>query len=184
MVTPTEDENNREYASAYASGRSSDSVRSSIATSPMGFAHDSDSITGKAYRQGVADQAEYGYKSSDDCGSGESSSDSCCYITSACLDDLGLPRTSREMAAMKTMTKNHVLKSFRGKRDYITYGRIAPRVVQAIRSRRDSQRVWENVYGTLGEVANLVGSGKYEEGHQRYKSLVLGLEAQFVKAVA
>ena len=110
-----------------------------------------------------------------------SQTDSCCYITSACLDDLGLPRTSREMTAMKTLTRNHVLKSFRGKRDYITYGRIAPKVVQAIRSRADCRRVWENVYGTLGEVANLVGLGKYEEGHQQYKSLVLGLEAQFLK---
>lgn len=111
----------------------------------------------------------------------ESQTSDCCYITSACLDDLGIPRTTREMTAMKTLTRDHVLRTFSGKRDYIKYERIAPGVVRAIRGSRDVRRVWTGVHETLRGVADLVDSGKYEEGHQMYKTLVLGLEAQFVR---
>ena len=184
MPKSQEQMNNEEYASAYASGRSSDFVRREIATSSIGFASDPNSITGKGYRAGVADQKEYGYKPADDCGSGESSSDSCCYITSACLDDLGLPRSSLEMKAMKLLTKDHILKSFRGKRDYITYGRRAPIIVQKIRSRTDAQETWTRVYETLKQITATILSGRYKEGHQQYKSLVLELEDKFAKPVA
>jgi hypothetical protein len=106
--------------------------------------------------------------------------DNCCYIVSACLDDLGIPRNSQEMQAMKQLTKEHILNSFSGKRDYVSYGRIGPKIVDSIRSREDSKQVWGNIYKKLTDVASVVFEGKYEEGHQQYKSLVLGLEKKFV----
>jgi hypothetical protein len=183
MATDKEEANNLEAASGYAAGRSSDPVRRFIAESPIGCASD-DSIYAKNYRKGAQDQDDNGYKSADDCGTGESSSDSCCYITSACLDSMGLPRNSLEMVAMKELTKNHILKSFRGKREYLLYGRKAPAIVQAIESRPDNKKTWSQVYETLREITSTIVSGRYEEGHQQYKSLVLRLEDQFVKSSA
>lgn len=110
----------------------------------------------------------------------EAHKDSCCYITSACLDDLGIPRTALEMTSMKTLTKEHILKSFGGIKDYIRYGRRAPRIVEAIRAREDSRKIWGEVYSGLRDVASAVASREYERGYQKYKNLVLELENRFV----
>lgn len=107
-------------------------------------------------------------------------SNSCCYIVGACLDDLGLPRNSLEMKAMKQLTKNHILKSFSGKRDYVRYGKIGPSIVTAIRARTNSKGIWEKVHQTLQGIAPQIYEGKYQEGYQQYKGLVLELESQFL----
>lgn len=109
-----------------------------------------------------------------------STGDSCCYIVGACLDDLGLPRNSLEMKAMKQLAKNHILKSFSGRRDYIRYGKIGPSIVTAIRARTNSKGIWEKVHETLQGIAPQVYEGKYQEGYQRYKTLVLDLESRFL----
>jgi len=111
----------------------------------------------------------------------QTDSSSCCYITSACLDDLGIPRTAREMTAMKTLTRDHILRTFGGKRDYIKYGRIAPGIVRGIRARNDSLSIWRSVYDTLQRIPPSVQRGAYQEGYDKYKSLVLGLEAEFAQ---
>lgn len=184
MVTEEEDANNKEYAAGYGSGRSSDIVRRTIAESPFGL--DRNSVYYKGYEAGVQDQRDHGFKSADDCGTGESDepveSSSCCYIVGACLDDLHLPRTSQEMLSMKTLAKDHILKSFSGKRDYVRYGRIGPRIVQAIRSRADSQTIWRRIHGKLQEIAPKVKQGQYQEAYEQYRDLVFGLEAQLKTA--
>jgi len=112
---------------------------------------------------------------------GTSTPSSCCYITSACLDSMNIPMDCLEMKAMKTLTKDYILKSFSGKRDYVTYGKKEPKIVEAIRARPNSQRIWEEVYGKLREITSTIVSGDYQKGHSQYKELVLGLEAKFAK---
>ncbi len=105
-----------------------------------------------------------------------------CYITSACLDAMGLPRDSLELIAMKVLTKEHILKSFQGKRDYLSYGRKGPAIVQAIESRNDSHGIWKQVYEKLKDITATILSNDYEKGHGQYKDLVLGLEEAYVNA--
>ena len=179
MVTEQEDANNKEYAEGYGSGRSSDIVQRTISESPFGL--DRDSIYYKGYEAGVKDQHDHGYQSADDCGTGETPSDSCCYIVSACLDDLKLPRACLEMSAMKRLTKDHILKSFGGRRDYVRYGKIGPRIVSSIRASSNPQVIWRRIYDSLGQLVPTVEQGNLQEGYDRYKSLVISLEAQFAK---
>ena len=110
---------------------------------------------------------------------GDKKDDSCCYITSACLKSLGLTQNSLEFKAMKTLTKEHILKSRQGKRDYIIYGRKAPGIVERIGARIDAEKIWEKAYEKLETITELVLSGRYEEGYQSYKSLVIELGEQF-----
>ncbi len=135
----------------------------------------SDPSRGAAFDKGIRRESL-----DEDSGSGGSSdSGACCYITTACLDAMDLPIDSLEMKAMKTLTKEHILKSFSGKRDYILYGRKAPNVVQAIRARSDSHEIWERVYETLREITSTVFSRDYGKAHQQYRDLVLGLESKY-----
>lgn len=105
----------------------------------------------------------------------------CCYVTTACLDSMGLPRDSLEMKAMKELTTEHILKSLQGKKDYVSYQRIGPSIVEAVESRSNAREIWEEVYGALKSVTSAVFSGRYEDAHQKYKELMLDLKKQFVK---
>ena len=125
---------------------------------------DSGLYTGKSVHQGDGETDHYTREEAD--------MGSCCFITTACLRALGKPQDSLEFRAMKVLTKEHILKSMQGKRDYVRYGRQAPKIVQAIEARPDANEIWRGVYKTLGEVADFVLSGRREEGYQSYKQLV------------
>jgi len=180
MTTDEEDKNNKDYAKGYAAGRSGDVVRDFLE-----HGWNDDDVTHKGYVAGSDDRSSFGSKSPEDCGTGEThDNSSCCYLTSACLDSMGIPRTALEMKAMKVLTKNYILKSFAGKRGYVTYRKRAPTIVRAINSITDSQETWIRVYEILKEVTSDVISGRYEEGYQKYKSLFFGLEDKFLKTVS
>ena len=103
-----------------------------------------------------------------------------CYVTTACLDALNLPKESLELVAMKVLTREHILKSFSGKKDYLSYQKKGPAIVSAISTQKDPGSIWERVYEQLQNVTQSVLDGNYVRGHQQYKDLILGLEAQFV----
>lgn len=121
---------------------------------------------------------EYGvdHRDSDD---SSSSDDSCCYITTACLKSLGMPEDCLEFKAMKILTKEHILKSRQGKRDYVSYGRKSPAIVKRIEARTDAREIWTGVYEKLKDVAKLVFDKNYEGGYQSYRSLVIDLNERF-----
>ncbi len=108
-----------------------------------------------------------------------SNSSACCFITTACLRALDLPEDSLELRAMKTLTKEHILTSRHGMRDYILYGRIAPQVVDAIEARSDSREIWKGVYNRLQGITQLVNDRSYEKGYECYKSLVSDLRQAY-----
>lgn len=166
-----------DYRDGYNEGKNAsfiDSAMQGLNFLDGGSPHD------KGFWDGTDDK---GSSSGDSGSSGGGSSggggDSCCYVTTACLDALSLPRDSLELRAMKILTKNHILKTFRGKRDYVLYQRKGPRIVQAIESREDSQNIWRGIYDKLMNVTASILSRDYEKGHQQYKELILGLERQF-----
>lgn len=102
-----------------------------------------------------------------------------CYLTTACLEAMGIPQEeSQELEAIKLVTKEHVLRSREGKRDYILYHRKAPRIVSKIESRADSRKIWERVYERLRDITQTISNGELERGYQCYKSLVIELDSQ------
>ncbi|MAG01717.1 hypothetical protein CMI42_00090 [Candidatus Pacearchaeota archaeon] len=104
----------------------------------------------------------------------------CCYLVSACLDAKELPRSSPEMKAMKHLTKSFILQSFQGRRDYISYKRKAPGIVQAIKDRKEAQDIWDGIHKKLETIASSVHSNNLREGHRLYKELVLDLESRYI----
>jgi len=184
----TKDDDDRIYAAGVEHGQASrqegviETIAKTIVSAPFSTVEDTlfDSRERDIYKKGE----EFGKthpSSEENSSSSSSSSDSCCYIVGACLDELHLPRTSQEMLAMKVLAKDHILKSFSGKRDYVRYGKLGPKIVEAIRARSDSQPVWRRIYEGLREITPKVQRGDLKAGYDQYKSMVLGLEEQFLK---
>ncbi len=137
---------------------------------------DSGKYTGKSVHDTQTGKTEYYTRE-------EANMGSCCYITTACLDAMNIPQgESLELKAMKIMTKEHILKSMQGKRDYVRYNRKAPRIVSEIEARSDSKQIWGGIYERLQDMARFVFIGKYEEGYQSYKSLVNELDTQLLQS--
>lgn len=132
------------------------------------------------YDKGYDEGSKRRYKSDDNSDSGsEGGSSSCCFITTACLEALALPKNSLEFIAMKTLTKEHILKSRQGRRDYIRYNRVSPEIVNRINARADSLEIWKAVYERLRETALLVLDSRMEEGYRTYKQLVEQLNKDY-----
>ncbi|MEK6953269.1 MAG: hypothetical protein AABX29_09740 [Nanoarchaeota archaeon] len=101
----------------------------------------------------------------------------CCYLVTACLDNLGIAReTSLELAAMKQVTKEHILASRQGKRDYLLYQRKGPEIVSKIEARSDSKEIFGRVYDRLKDISRTIFNGELDKGYQDYRGLVLELE--------
>lgn len=108
-------------------------------------------------------------------------SEPCCYLTTACLNAKGIPlKSSLEFKAIKDITREHILKSFSGKKDYVRYGRVAPKIVDAINSRPDSMEIWDSVYKKIEDVAIHIFAGKPEEGYQAYRDMTLSLKKAYL----
>lgn len=165
------------YESGYDDGRNGGFLDDLAQSFGRGFGGRSGEIYDKGYKKGAEDQSNYGSRSSSDSSSG--SSGSCCYLVSACLDNLGIPQeTSSELTAIESVTRNHILPSLRGKRDYILYRRIAPALVKKIGLRNDTRQVWKGIYKRLQNIAQTISAGKLEQGYQDYRLLVLELKNQ------
>ena len=183
MGWPWEKNNDEIYQEGYDRARAGDGITDFVNSPGPGILDsifdlkqtESEKIFDKGYEKGRDDRLEYGRRedSDSDDSSSEESSKSCCYIVTACLNNLGLSlEESQELKAMKLVTREYALTSARGKRDYIIYQRNAPGIVGRIESRDDSKEVWGRVYDRLKDISQIVFSGNLERGYKDYKSLV------------
>jgi hypothetical protein len=104
-----------------------------------------------------------------------------CCITAACLESMGLPRTSLEMTSIISLLDEHMLKSFSGRREYVNYSRLAPKIVDSINRHQDNSKTWAEVYGQLWSVNNCVQDGDFNQAKRAYRGLVLSLKDRFIK---
>lgn len=169
--TMSQDSNNEAYAKGDEDGKNGfflDDIAQSL-SSGINFS-DEEVCYNKGYDHGRNDRGREDSSDTSDkpCG---------CYITTACLEARGIPvKDSLEYRTIKDLTKNHILASFSGKRDYVKYNKIGPGIVEAVNARSDSQEIWGGVYSDLQNVSGLVLQGMYEAGHQAYKRMVGSLQ--------
>lgn len=82
---------------------------------------------------------------------------------------------------MKEVTKNHILKSRQGQRDYIMYGKKGPMIVEKIEAQKDSIEIWRGIHERLKGVIQFAINGDREGSYRAYKTLVYDLEAQVAR---
>ncbi len=173
-----EDANNEEYAKNYARGRSGHFL------SDLGNScEDPDSIEYKAYKAGEHDRANYGYKSEDECGTGERDeepSSGLCYLTTACTTARGLPDNCLELTTLRGFRDKFMMKTPSGRKDLKEYYRTAPEIVSAVNSLPSdlSSRIWEGVYQDVRKAVQLVRTGRFNEAHTHYRAMTLKLKRE------
>ncbi|MBI2928070.1 MAG: hypothetical protein HYY24_20545 [Verrucomicrobia bacterium] len=124
-----------------------------------------DEVYEKGYEQGARDRAEYGRRDNDSGSSGNDSSSSSggCFLTTACLEHAHLPDDCQELQTMRRFRDEYI----RGLPDGATlledYYRVAPRIVQRIKSQADPDEAFGHLLVALRQAVALVEAGHKPE---------------------
>lgn len=103
-----------------------------------------------------------------------------CFLTSACVKAKGLPDDCRELQTLRQYRDLYLRKTQTGMEKVREYYRVAPKIVEAVNARQDSDRIWDNVYRDLVSVCvELIDEGKNEEAFDIYKSYTMLLKRKY-----
>ncbi|MBU2104642.1 MAG: hypothetical protein KKF67_02625, partial [Nanoarchaeota archaeon] len=132
-----------------------------------------DEIYDKGYKWG----AEHRGDSSSDNSSGGSSS--ICYLTTACVDSMGLNDNCLELNVLRKFRDNVLLPSI--SQVVKEYYAMAPDIISAINDKDNSKEIWENVYKDITRAVSLVFRGDFNRAFNHYQQMTLGLKENYLK---
>ena len=134
-------------------------------------------IYDKGYDRGAEHRHDSG--SSGDSSSG-GSSDSICYITTACVYSAGLPDDCSQLNILRKFRDNVLMHISKGRKALEEYNKISPDIVQAINKRDDSIKIWDSVYNDIEKAVSLVKKRRFKEAFEYYKNMTLELKLEYL----
>ena len=112
----------------------------------------------------------------------KTSSSGPCFITTACVEAVGLPDNCTELEAMRYLRDEYLAKSDEGKRMIQEYYEVAPSIVEAIRKDKNSDEVFQDIFKDVKEIVSLIKIGDSKKAIARYKEMVLRCKQRFCDA--
>lgn len=112
---------------------------------------------------------------------GEVSSGSTCFLTSACVEAMGLPDDCKELSTLRAFRDTY-LKNIPDGETYIAeYYRLAPRIVQCIRADANARERFGEIYVELVlPCVALIEAGAFAEALEKYRQYVLLLKGKYL----
>jgi hypothetical protein len=166
--TEQEDKNNKEYAEGYSRGRSGDVFRD---TAEYIFKDSDDDINHKGYEQGARDRKEYGYKSKDDCGDGETKSSGSCFLSTACVEYMGLKDDCNELKTLREFRDTYMQETTERKAMVKEYYSNAPQIVKKINALKTKDQIYHNIYENIIEIIKMIKFGSKEKAMKIYEKM-------------
>lgn len=113
-----------------------------------------------------------------------SSSSDGCYLTSACVEAMGLADDCEELTTLRTFRDGWLALQPCGKCEIAEYYATAPQIVNRIHQSGESKSVLHNLYASLVlPCVSDIKAGLYEKAHARYRATVRDLKAKWLKDV-
>ena len=114
------------------------------------------------------------YKSDSNSGGG-------CFLTSACTEAKGLPDDCDELTTLRQFRDTYLKEHSGGEADIREYYKIAPAIVSAIKERKNSLELFEQIYEELVlPCVERIKRGDNEGAYTAYKEYVKDLEQQYI----
>lgn len=104
-----------------------------------------------------------------------------CFITTACVEASGLPDNCIELETMRYLRDEYLARSEEGKRMINEYYEIAPSIVTAIRTRENSNEIFNNIFNEIGEIVWLVKIHDLEGAMAHCREMMLRLEKEYLE---
>ena len=110
-----------------------------------------------------------------------SSAGGLCFITTACVEEAGLPDNCTELESLRYLRDVYLTKSDEGKRMIQEYYEIAPRIIERIKREENSDEVFSGIFNEIRKTVSLIKIGDLESATAQYKGMVLRLKQNFDK---
>ncbi len=111
---------------------------------------------------------------------GETKSKSGCYLTTACIETMGLPDDCLELNVLRNFRDKILMQEPAYKRAVREYYRIAPEIVQAIEGQDNSQKIWRDIYGDIRHAVSLILSNDFEGAFKHYQQMTSRLKEKYL----
>lgn len=107
-----------------------------------------------------------------------------CFLTSACVEAMGLSDDCYELTILRHFRDNYLRSRPTGKADICEYYHIAPMIVERIKQSPNSMCVFEKLYNELVKpCVALIESGKNEEAYSTYRNYTKMLQKRYIEGV-
>jgi len=103
-----------------------------------------------------------------------------CFITDACIEVAGLPDDCMELQVLRHFRDDYLQNSVKGRRIIREYYRVAPRIVEEIRKKPNSNEIFSEIFEKIKKIVLQVKSGNYEAATSSFRMMVLYLEKEFL----
>jgi len=112
--------------------------------------------------------------------SGETTSVSSCYLTTACVKTMNLPDNCLELKVLRYFRDKVLMQDSVGKRAVKEYYKIAPEIVQVVENQENAQRIWREVHDDIKYAVSLVLSRNFNEAFKHYQKMTLRLKKNYL----
>lgn len=112
-----------------------------------------------------------------------SSGSSGCYLTTACVDVMGLSDDCTELQSMRLLRDEYIMREVEdGKKIIDDYYLTAPVIVSEINKQSDSEEIWKNIYQEeIKPCVDLIKHQKYEQALSKYQEMTQRLSKQYIQ---
>ena len=104
-----------------------------------------------------------------------------CFLTSACVEARGLADDCHELTVLRAFRDTYIRSLSNGEADVREYYRIAPVIVENIKSRPDAQEIFDRIYLELVlPCVEMIEAGQKSIAYSKYKSYTRELQSLYV----
>lgn len=95
-----------------------------------------------------------------------------CFLTSACVEERGLPDDCKELTLLRYFRDEYMKKTPEGAKLVEEYYAIAPGIVEKINQRPDKKEIYDSIYKDIITCVGLIEAKQFEETLAIYASMV------------
>lgn len=109
------------------------------------------------------------------------SSGSGCYLTTACVEAMGLPDDCRELTVLRNFRDHWLREKVTGPAEIAEYYEIAPQIVERIQRSEERMELLKGIYDEMiTPCVDDIQAGNYETAHERYRRETMKLKERYL----
>lgn len=103
-----------------------------------------------------------------------------CYISTACMEAMGLPDNCHELLVLRKFRDQHLLRTNAGKGLVKVYYDIAPIIVSRIQRDSGAHGTWQAIFTEIQKAIVLIQQGRFNEAIRCYTRVTLSLRTEYL----
>lgn len=120
------------------------------------------------------------YKAGWDRAKKEKESSGTCFISTACMEAMGLPDNCAELETLRNFRDEYLAKDNEGRRIIGEYYKIAPNIVEEIKRRSNKHEIFSTIFRDINKIISFIHAENPELAIKRYKEMVVQLEKKYL----